>query len=48
MDAGEVEDKARDLMVPVIGAARTSELIAAVGDLDRIDSVLRLRPLLRA
>jgi 2-methylcitrate dehydratase PrpD len=48
MDPGEVEDKARDLMAPVIGAARTSELIAAVGDLDQLDSVLRLRPLLQA
>jgi 2-methylcitrate dehydratase PrpD len=48
MDAKEVEDKARDLMAPVIGAARTSELIAAVGDIDRLDSVLRLRPLLQA
>jgi 2-methylcitrate dehydratase PrpD len=48
MDAKEVEDKAHDLMRPVLGAARTSELIAAVGDIDRLDSVLRLRPLLQA
>jgi 2-methylcitrate dehydratase PrpD len=48
MDAQEVEDKARDLMAPVLGAGRTNELIAAIGSLDRINSVLSLRPLLRA
>jgi 2-methylcitrate dehydratase PrpD len=48
MDAKEVEDKARDLMGPVLGGGRTNELIAAIAELDRIDSVLRLRPLLRA
>jgi 2-methylcitrate dehydratase PrpD len=48
MDAQEVEDKARDLMAPILGASRTRELIAMIGNLDRMDSVLSLRPLLRA
>jgi 2-methylcitrate dehydratase PrpD len=48
MDAQEVEDKARDLMAPILGASRTRELIATIGNLDRMDSVLSLRPLLRA
>ena len=47
LDPKEVEAKALDLMAPVLGAARANELIAAVGNLDRIDSVTRLRPLLQ-
>jgi 2-methylcitrate dehydratase PrpD len=48
MDAKEVEAKALDLMAPVLGAGRADELIVAVGDLDRIDTMLRLRRLLQA
>src|SRR6266700_343083 len=43
MDAKEVEAKALDLMAPVLGGGRANELIATVGDLDRIDAVSRLR-----
>lgn len=48
MDAREVEDKARDLIAPVLGADRMIALVAAIGGLDRLDSVLSLRPLLQA
>jgi hypothetical protein len=48
MDPKEVEAKALDLMAPVLGAGRANELIAAVGNLRRIDSVSRLRRLLQA
>jgi 2-methylcitrate dehydratase PrpD len=48
MDAKEVEAKALDLMAPVLGAGRANELIAAVGNLERIELVSRLRPLLQA
>jgi len=48
MDAKEVEAKALDLMAPVLGAGRANELIAAIGNLERIDLVSRLRPLLQA
>jgi len=48
MDAKEVEAKAFDLMAPVLGAGRADELIVAVDDLDRIDTMLRLRRLLQA
>ncbi|HLH93786.1 MAG TPA: MmgE/PrpD family protein [Xanthobacteraceae bacterium] len=48
MDAGEIEAKALDLMAPVLGAAQAKELIAAVGELDRLGPIARLRPLLQA
>src|SRR5262245_738889 len=48
MDAKEVEAKALDLLAPVLGAGRANELIAAVGDLDRLESMARLRRLLQA
>jgi 2-methylcitrate dehydratase PrpD len=48
MDAREVEAKALDLMTPVLGAGRTAELIAAIGDLDHLGPIGRLRPLLQA
>jgi 2-methylcitrate dehydratase PrpD len=48
MDAKEVEAKALDLMAPVLGAGRAQELIAAIGNLERIDMVSRLRRLLQA
>ncbi|HEY6254754.1 MAG TPA: MmgE/PrpD family protein [Xanthobacteraceae bacterium] len=48
MDAKEVEAKALDLMAPVLGAARAHELIAAIGDLERIGQVSDLRRLLQA
>jgi 2-methylcitrate dehydratase PrpD len=48
MEAKEVEAKALDLMVPVLGAARTNEVIAAVANLERFGPVLGLRRLLQA
>ncbi len=48
MDQAEVEAKARDLVVPIIGAERAEKLIAAVGELERLGAVIELRPLLQA
>jgi 2-methylcitrate dehydratase PrpD len=48
MSAKEVDDKALDLMGPILGTARANELIAAIGNLDRFGPVSRLRPLLQA
>jgi hypothetical protein len=48
MDPKEVEAKALDLMTPVIGAARANELIATVGNLERVEQVTSLRRLLQA
>jgi 2-methylcitrate dehydratase PrpD len=48
MDAKEIEAKALDLMAPVLGADRATELIATIGHLERIDSVSGLRRLLQA
>jgi len=48
MDAKEVEAKALDLMVPVLGSSRANELVVAVGNLEHIGPVSRLRALLQA
>jgi 2-methylcitrate dehydratase PrpD len=48
MDRGEVEAKALDLLAPVLGAERARELAAQVWHIERLDSVLALRPLLQA
>jgi 2-methylcitrate dehydratase PrpD len=48
MDAKEVEAKALDLLAPVLGTGRANELIAAIGDLDRVEAMSRLRALLQA
>jgi 2-methylcitrate dehydratase PrpD len=48
METAEVEAKAHDLMVPVIGAERSEKLIAAVGSLEKLGAVKELRPLLQA
>jgi 2-methylcitrate dehydratase PrpD len=48
MDAKEVEAKALDLTAPILGAARATELIATVNNLDRFGPVSGLRRLLRA
>jgi 2-methylcitrate dehydratase PrpD len=48
MDAKEVEAKALDLIGPVLGAGRANALVAAVGNLERIGPVSRLRALLQA
>jgi 2-methylcitrate dehydratase PrpD len=48
METTEVEDKARDLMGPVVGAARAAQLVKAVASLERMGRVIELRPLLQA
>ena len=48
MDAKEVEAKALDLMGPVLGTGRALELIATIGNLERIEQVSGLRRLLQA
>jgi 2-methylcitrate dehydratase PrpD len=48
MDAQQIEAKARDLMGPVLGAARTRELIGTIGRIERLGTLASLRPLLQA
>ena len=48
MDRDEVEAKARDLMLPVLGKGRTGRLIEALRGLPEIDDVVTLRPLWQA
>ena len=48
MTAGEIDAKARDLVEPIVGAARAEGLVAAVGQLASLRSVRELRPLLQA
>jgi hypothetical protein len=48
METAEVEDKARDLMEPVIGAERAGRLVKTAASLERMRSVTELRPLLQA
>ncbi len=47
MSLEEVEDKARDLLTPVLGTDQTSNLIAAVRRIVEIEDVRTLRPLLQ-
>ena len=47
MPRGEVVDKARDLMTPVLGAAGTGKLIETVLAIETVKDVRSLRPLLR-
>ncbi len=48
MDQSEVDAKALDLMAPILGQSRATELIAAIGNLDRFGPVAGLRRLLQA
>ncbi|GAB4359539.1 MAG: MmgE/PrpD family protein [Kiloniellaceae bacterium] len=48
MTADQVEEKARDLMAPVLGAQKADDLIAALRSLETLDDVRKLRPLLQA
>ena len=41
-----VAAKARDLMAPVLGSDRTEKLIERIGNLEKIDDIRQLRPLL--
>ena len=47
MTNAEIEDKARDLIAPITGAANADKLVAACGNLETLHSVRELRPLLR-
>ena len=47
MTRDEVVAKARDLMTPVLGAEKSSKLIARVLDLENLKNVRELRPLLQ-
>jgi 2-methylcitrate dehydratase PrpD len=46
MNQLELEAKAFDLMAPVLGAAKARRTIEAVWDIERLQNVRRLRPLL--
>jgi 2-methylcitrate dehydratase PrpD len=48
MTREEVVAKARELMTPVLGAAKTSKLIDRVLELDNVKNIRELRPLLQA
>ena len=48
MEPREVEAKALDLTAPVLGTARANELIATIGNLERVGSLTDLRRLLQA
>ena len=48
LSTGEVEEKARELLEPVLGQARTRQLMDAIEKLETVASVRDLRPLLRS
>jgi 2-methylcitrate dehydratase PrpD len=48
MTTKEVEDKALDLVAPIVGGERAQRLVAAVRKLGTLRSVRELRPLLQA
>ncbi|HXF66169.1 MAG TPA: MmgE/PrpD family protein [Burkholderiales bacterium] len=48
LTAEEVEEKARELIEPVLGKARCRQLLEAVAGIERVPSVRALRPLLKA
>jgi 2-methylcitrate dehydratase PrpD len=48
MDQAEVEAKARDLVIPIIGTERAEKLVATVGSLETLRNATELRPLLQA
>jgi 2-methylcitrate dehydratase PrpD len=43
-----LDAKARDLMAPVLGVARTDELLQRLHELEKLDDMRRLHPLLTA
>jgi hypothetical protein len=47
MTQEEIVAKARDLVSPVLGAAKTNKLVETVLNLERIKSIGDLRPLLQ-
>jgi len=48
MSHDELADKARDIMGPFLGADNTGKLVDAVFQLERLEDIRKLRPLLRA
>ena len=46
MSAREVEEKARELMAPVLGDGRVDKLFAAIRNLEAVMDISELRPLL--
>jgi len=48
MGHAEVEAKARDLVMPIIGPERAEKLVAAVAELESLRNATELRPLLQA
>ena len=48
MTTQEIEDKALDLMAPIVGKERAAKLAETVRHLDRVKSIRELRPLLQA
>lgn len=46
MTPAQVEAKSRDILAPIMGAARADRLIAVLGRLEEVSSVRELRPLL--
>jgi hypothetical protein len=48
MTTQEIEDKARDLVAPIIGAERAEKLVEAVKSMETMRSMRELRPLLQA
>jgi 2-methylcitrate dehydratase PrpD len=48
MTTPEIEDKARDLVAPIIGAERAGKLVEAVRSMETMRSMRELRPLLQA
>ena len=48
LTGAQINDKARDLMAPVLGQAKADRLIAQINTLEKLDDVRRLQPLLSA
>jgi 2-methylcitrate dehydratase PrpD len=48
MSRREVIEKSRDLVAPILGKERGDKLVAALVDIERLDDVLALRPLLQS
>jgi len=48
LDTAEVNQKARELMAPVLGAAKTERLIAQINSLENLRDMRDLRPLMTA
>jgi hypothetical protein len=48
LSTGALDAKARDLMTPVLGAAKTDELLHQLHGLEKLDDMRRLHPLLTA